>query len=133
MKNDELRFAEILEYHLNVLLNQEFVGLSFNKENMGKMYQIIKRVVDEVFSKSSQNFSDAARAWIAQEYYMAIRVGDSPIQQADEDNWKHSTVLLTGKVHLKDISREEIRRLSGLFSGMTFYSKLHEELQNRIV
>lgn len=121
----KLRFAEILEYHLNAML-QGFLGESMTKNTMEKMYLMIESTVDSVFSKSSENFSDITRKWIAQEYYMAIRMHS--IIDENHENWKYQTANVRSNIDIKDIPRNELRRLAGLFSGMTFYEKIKNEL-----
>jgi len=121
----KLRFAEILEYHLNAML-QGFLGELLTKDTMEKMYLMIESTVDSVFSKSSENFSDITRRWIAQEYYMAIKMHS--IIDENHENWKYQVSSVRNNVDIKDIPRNELRRLAGLFSGMTFYEKIKAEL-----
>ena len=121
----KLRFAEILEYHLNAML-QGFLGELLTKDTMEKMYLMIESTVDSVFSKSSENFSDITRRWIAQEYYMAIKMHS--IIDENHENWKYQVSSVRNNVDIKDIPRNELRRLAGLFSGMTFYEKMKAEL-----
>lgn len=121
----KLRFAEILEYHLNAML-QGFLGELLTKDTMEKMYLMIESTVDSVFSKSSENFSDITRRWIAQEYYMAIKMHS--IIDENHENWKYQVSSVRNNVDIKDIPRNKLRRLAGLFSGMTFYEKIKAEL-----
>jgi hypothetical protein len=124
------RFADILEYHLNLRL-QEFVKHSLNNSSMVEMYEIIKHTVDEVFSKSSQNISDNTRSWIAQQFYLSIKISDSQIITDDFDTYKHGVAKVFDAIEISKLPTNELRLIGGLFSESTFATDILKEIRNR--
>jgi hypothetical protein len=124
------RFADILEYHLNLRL-QEFVKAPLNNSSMVEMFEIIKHTVDEVFSKSSQNISEHARSWIAQQFYLSIKISDSQIITDDFDSYKHSVAKVFDATDISKIPTNELRLIGGLFSDSTFAQDILKEIRSR--
>lgn len=124
------RFAEILEYHL-MLRIQNFVKFRVTNDTMLQVFLAIKEIVDEVFSKSSKNLSEASREWISQKYYENVKFSTSAIYSDNPDDWKHKAEKIYRPIELKNISLDEVRYMSKIFNETKFSSELEEEMSKR--
>lgn len=129
MQNNQTpRFAEILEYSLNLKI-QKFAGTDTSK--MPEIYNMIKETVFKVFSKSSRNPTELAKEWVAQKYFENISFSDSKIITPDPSTWDNKPSPVYSPVNIKNISTDELRYFAGLFNEMTFYDDIEKELSNR--
>lgn len=126
------RFAEMLEYHLNIKL-QKFAGTGkgLTRSNMEDMYGIIKEIVHSVFSKSSRNLSDVTKDWVAQKYYEAIKFSDTKVLTEDPDTWDYSVAPVFQEANIGKIPSDDLRLIAGLFNETVFYEDIEEELRKR--
>lgn len=132
MKQPPPRFAELLEFHLNLKL-QKFAktGRGLKREDMEEMYSIIKEVVHSVFSKFSQNPADVTKDWIAQKYYEAIKFSDNKVLTEDPETWDYSVAPVFQEAPISKIPASDLRLLAGVFNETVFYEDIEEELKKR--
>lgn len=126
------RFAEVLEYHLNLRL-QKFAGRDqkLTRDLMGEMYEMINEVVHLVFSKSSRNPSNITKDWISQKYYENIKFSDSKIITEDPETWDHQSSQVYDPVPISKIPSADLRYIAGLFDEMVFAEEIAIELRKR--
>lgn len=127
-KDSNPRFAELLEYHLNLKL-QKFVGKG--AASQPEMYGMIKEVVFSVFSKSSHNPVEVTKEWISQKYYESIKFSSAKIITGDPDTWDNRTSPVYSPVKVERIPTQDLRYIAPLFNEMTFYGELERELALR--
>jgi hypothetical protein len=132
MKTPPPRFAEVLEYHLNIKL-QKFAGTGkgLTRSDMEDMYGIIKEVVHAVFAKSSRNPSDVTKDWIAQKYYEAIKFSDTKVLTEDPETWDYSIAPVFQEAPISKIPNDDLRFIAGIFNETVFYEDIEEELRKR--
>lgn len=126
------RFAELLEFHLNLKL-QKFAGTgkSLKREDMEEMYSVIKEVVHVVFSKSSFNPSEVTKDWIAQRYYEAIKFSDTKVLTEDPETWDYSVAPVFEEAPVAKIPTGDLRHIAPIFNETVFYEDIEEELRKR--
>lgn len=128
--NTPPRFAEILEFHLNLKI-QKFQQKTLTRSLMQEMYQTIRDVVYAVFSKSSLNPTTATKDWISQKYYENIKMGDRTLLTGDPETWDHTVSPVYEGIDISKLPSDELRLLGGLFNEMVFADDIHEEIRKR--
>jgi hypothetical protein len=126
--NQTPRFAEILEYSLNLKL-QKFAGTDTSK--LPEIYGMIKETVFKVFSKSSRNPTELTKEWVAQKYFENISFSSNKIITPDPTTWDNRPSPVYSPINVRDISTDDLRYIAGLFNEMTFYDDIEKELSNR--
>lgn len=124
------RFADILEYHLNLKL-QKYSKKDLTRDVMEEMYGMIRETVHKVFSKSSMNPTVYTKDWIAQKYYETIKLSGSKILTEDPASWEHSVSRVYEPVDISKLPLDELRFIGGLFNEMTFSDEILEEIRKR--
>lgn len=128
-----VRFIDVLQHFLNRGL-QSWTQPGNNKldrEAMAGMYAYIQKSVHELFSKSSQNFTEHTKDWIAQQLYLSIKIGGAgEIITPDGENL-HKTVPVFVPTDIKLIPTDELRIVGGLLSDCDFAPLLAAEIRRR--
>lgn len=126
------RFIDVLQHALNRGL-QSFLSPdgSMTQQDFEGMYEYILQSVNELFSKSSQNFTDDTRRWIAQQLYLSIKMrkqGDLILE--DESNLV-SPPRVFEPTPIQRIPTDELRIVGGLMSDCEFAFDIAKELKTR--
>jgi hypothetical protein len=116
------RFLDVFQHYINRGL-QKWVGKSLSRDAFAEIYEYVRKTVDELFSKTRQNYSEITKTWMSQKLYEAINIGSStaivtmPIVYAPTD--------------IKKIPSDELRLIGGLLSDASFAQEIADELKRR--
>ena len=125
------RFFDVLQHWLNRLL-QGYVGKDMNRDTLLEIYEKLDTNVNELFSKTSQNFSDVTKAWLAQQLYLSIKIGKpSPIFVDPNQQVTMSLPQIFDLVDVKKIPMDELRMMAALISDCDFVDTLIQEINRR--
>lgn len=116
------RFLDVFQHYINRGL-QKWVGKSLNRDAFTEIYEYVRKTVDELFSKTRQNYSMVTKTWMAQRLYETINIGSS-------------TAIITmprvyTPININDIPTDELRLVGGLLSDASFAQEIADELKKR--
>jgi len=123
------RFTDVLQHMLNRGL-QNWVQDDLTEESMGEMYKYILKSINELLSQSKQGFSEATQTWMAQQFYLSIKVK----KKGDLDLGEANLVSVRPVFELASIERipnDELRIIGGLLSDCDFAGDLAKEIKRR--
>lgn len=124
------RFADVLQGVLNKGL-QHWIKDDLTPETSGEIYEYILKSVNEIFSKSSQNLTEASRTWIAQQLFLTIKIRNTSIIVEDDAGYFISPFKVFEDVSIKNLPTDELRIVGGLFSDCDFACEIATELKKR--
>lgn len=127
------RFVDILQHMLNRGL-QTFLQSAdgeFKREDFEGMYEYILKSINELFVKSSQNFTEATKTWMAQQFYLSIQMrkrGDLILEDGEN---LISPPKVFELAQIQRIPTDELRIIGGLLSDCNFAVDIAKELRSR--
>jgi hypothetical protein len=116
------RFLDVFQHYINRGL-QKWVGKSLNGEAFLEIYSYVRKSIDELFSKTKQNYSEITKTWIAQKLYETINIGSS--------NAIITMPRAYTPISIKRIPTDELRLIGGLLSDASFAQEIADELKVR--
>jgi hypothetical protein len=119
-----IRFHQLLETHLNSIIQKRFVNRALTPEMMREMRNAIHETIGGVFAKSSHKLSANALTWLGDQYFKAIKINDDQLM---------SDTVVINEYTLTELEFNDIQLLRNLFSGTRMGPELNEELQRRSV
>lgn len=126
------RMVDVLQHLLNRgLQSWAAQGASMDRESLEGMYEYILKSINELFSASSQNLTDETRKWIAQQFYLTIRIKKQGGIEMPDGSHLISVYPVFQPADIKRIPTDELRLIGGLFSDCDFAPDIAKELKTR--
>jgi len=125
-----MRFADFLEYHLNMKI-QRFINKDLDRQTMENIYAIIVEIVGYTFSKGAKPLSEKAYTWVAQKYFESIKLSHNKFYNDDIETWDSIDSYPYTPIPASDIRLDELRFLGGIYSESTFSDEILKEVRRR--
>jgi hypothetical protein len=123
-ENKHIRFAELLELHINTGIKNKFKDVKeIDPVMMREIRDQIRGQINAVFDKSKQKLTDKARSWLTDQFFKNLRV--------NEDQ-KMSDLIVLNEFRLDQLTYEDIELLKNLFDQTTLAETLQSEYSRRM-
>jgi hypothetical protein len=121
-QNPHARFSQLLEQHINRVVKRLYVDETLTPVVLKSIHATVRREIDTVFMRSSHKLEDAARSWLADQFFKAIRINDD-VTVGDQ--------VITNEYRLDQLSYHDVELLRNLFDQTGLSESLNEEMQHR--
>ena len=120
--NKHVRFAELLELHINNVIKRDFSAKEPTPTMLKEMHVEIRRQVDNVFTMGRNRLTPEARSWLTDQFFKAVKLNSGQLV---------SDLIVTNEHKLALMPLSDIGLLHGLFDRSYFHDQLKEEYQRR--
>ena len=117
----QVRFAELLTQHIEHSIRKDFLQEALTPATMRAIRDRIRTIIDGVFNRSTHKLSEVGRAWLTNQFFTRIQVGDQPIRD----------MIVVNEYKLPQLAYDDVRLLAGLFDGTVLAAELNDEYRNR--
>jgi len=121
-ENKRIRFAELLELHLNNVVQQKFINESLTPNLMREIRASIRTTIDSVFTASKYKIGPNARAWLTDQFFKSIKFNGGEMM-ADQ--------VIIHEYKLSDLPYNDVQLLKNLFNETVMGPLLEEEFRRR--
>jgi hypothetical protein len=124
--------CDVLQHLLNRgLQSWAAQGASMDRESLEGMYEYVLKSINELFSASSQNLTEETQRWVAQQFYLSIRIKKQGSIELPDGSHMISVYPVFEPASIKRIPTDELRLIGGLFSDCDFAPEIAKELKTR--
>jgi hypothetical protein len=120
-----IRFAQLLEQHLNNQIAKKFNKSTVNNETLHQMHASIKEQVDGVFKKSTHTVTQPGLDWLSNQFfkYMSLKT--------NEGKKVIGELVIFNEYNLADLPYSDIQLLRNLFNETQMGPELEDEYKRR--
>lgn len=124
MEHNTIRFAELLELHINNSIKSKFTTApdGLTPAMMKEVRNEIRHRIDSVFTKSKHKLTDKASSWLTDQFFKRVRVNDEQVM---------SDLVVMNEYKLSQLSYDDVQLLKNLFNRTQFAEELEEEYRRR--
>ncbi len=120
-----IRFAQLLELHLNNQVNKKFSDAVVNNETLHEMRALIKEQVNGIFKKSSHAVTQPGLDWLSNQLFKHVSLVTS------EGKKLISELVIFNEYNLTSLPYSDIQLLRNLFNETQMGPELEEEYRKR--
>jgi hypothetical protein len=122
MPDNVLRFAQLIELHINKVIKSRFTMEALTPALMREIRDEIRKQIDTVFQKSSHKLTDHARSWLTDQFFKRIQVNGDQLM---------SDLVVINEYRLDQLTYEDVQLMRNLFDETGLAGDLNEEYARR--
>ena len=123
MEGKNVRFAQLLELHINNVVKKQFkTGQLLTPLLMKEIHLEVRRQIDVVFEKSTHKLTPEARSWLTDQFFKVIQINGN-VTMGDQ--------VILNEYKLSSLPYHDVELLRNLFNETDLAGVLNEEYQRR--